>query len=53
MLVDLALGRRVAPAIGRFRSGLWMSSYETSLFFDEREAALERCTPVGVREVAR
>jgi carbamoyl-phosphate synthase large subunit len=53
MLVDLALGRKVAPAIGRFRAGLWMSSYETSLFFDERQAALERLTPVGVREAIR
>jgi carbamoyl-phosphate synthase large subunit len=53
MLVDLALGRRVAPAIGRFRAGLWMSSYETSLFFDERDAALEKLTPVGVREALR
>jgi carbamoyl-phosphate synthase large subunit len=53
MLVDLALGRPVPPAIGQFRADLWMSSYETSLFFDERHAALERCTPVGVREVVR
>jgi hypothetical protein len=53
MLVDLALGRRAPPAIGRFRHGLWMSSYETSLFFGERHSALERCTPVGVREVVR
>jgi carbamoyl-phosphate synthase large subunit len=53
MLVDLALGRRVPSAIGQFRAGLWMSSYETSLFFEERQAALERCTPAGVREVVR
>jgi carbamoyl-phosphate synthase large subunit len=34
MLVDLAAGLRVAPAIGRFRDNLWMSSYETSVFLD-------------------
>lgn len=34
MLVDLAAGLRVAPAIGRFRDDLWMSSYETSVFLE-------------------
>ena len=34
MLVDLAAGLRVPPAIGRFRDNLWMSSYETSVFLD-------------------
>jgi carbamoyl-phosphate synthase large subunit len=34
MLVDLAAGLRVAPAIGRFRDDLWMASYETSVFLD-------------------
>jgi carbamoyl-phosphate synthase large subunit len=32
MLVDLALGRRVEPQIGGFQDGLWMTSYESSLF---------------------
>ncbi len=32
MTVDLALGRRVDPAIGMFRHDLWMTSYESSLF---------------------
>lgn len=32
MLVDLARGRRVRPAIGRYQADLWMSSYETSVF---------------------
>lgn len=40
MLVDLAAGRRVAPAIGRFRDGLWMANYEASVFLDEGRAAL-------------
>jgi carbamoyl-phosphate synthase large subunit len=32
LLVDLVRGRDVPPAIGRFRDGLWMTSYETSVF---------------------
>jgi carbamoyl-phosphate synthase large subunit len=35
LLVDLARGRRVEPSIGRFREGLWMTSYETSVFVSE------------------
>jgi carbamoyl-phosphate synthase large subunit len=35
MLVQLARGRRVDPAIGRFQDGLWMTSYETSVFVAE------------------
>jgi carbamoyl-phosphate synthase large subunit len=32
LLVELARGNRVAPAIGAFRHNLWMTSYETSVF---------------------
>lgn len=32
MLVQLARGRSVPPRIGRFQEGLWMTSYETSIF---------------------
>jgi carbamoyl-phosphate synthase large subunit len=43
MLVDLALGRRVVPRIGRFTDGLWMTSYEASLFLTaDRIDAFER-----------
>ena len=35
MLVELAAGRHVAPAIGRFRDRLWMTSYESSVFLDD------------------
>jgi carbamoyl-phosphate synthase large subunit len=42
-LVDLALGRPVAPAIGGFRSDLWMSSFEASLFLEPSQLVLERC----------
>jgi carbamoyl-phosphate synthase large subunit len=34
-LVQLARGRRVPPEIGRFQHGLWMTSYETSVFVPE------------------
>lgn len=34
MLLDLARGRRVAPAIGAFRPNLWMSNYEQPLFLE-------------------
>lgn len=39
MLVALAAGREVAPAIGRFIDNLWMTSYESSIFLDEEMAA--------------
>lgn len=34
MLVQLAQGMRVAPSIGQFVDGLWMTSYEASIFVD-------------------
>ena len=42
MLVRLAAGQRVAPAIGRFRDDLWMTNYEASVFLDGPRVALER-----------
>jgi carbamoyl-phosphate synthase large subunit len=42
MLVRLAAGQRVKPAIGRFRDNLWMTNYETSVFLDGGRVALER-----------
>lgn len=40
MLVDLAAGREVAPAIGRFRDQLWMTNYEASVFLTDGEVEL-------------
>jgi carbamoyl-phosphate synthase large subunit len=40
MLVDLAAGRAVAPAIGRFRDRLWMTNYEASVFLTDGEVEL-------------
>lgn len=35
-LVQLAMGRQVRPCLGQYTDGVYMSSYETSLFFTER-----------------
>lgn len=35
LLVELALGRRLAPRIGQFVPNLWMTSFETSLFLED------------------
>jgi carbamoyl-phosphate synthase large subunit len=40
MLLRLAMGRKVAPAIGAFRSDLWMTSFESSFFLDGETLAL-------------
>lgn len=42
MLVRLAAGHRLMPAIGRFKDDLWMTNYETSVFLDGGHVALER-----------
>ena len=40
MLVDLASGTTLAPAIGAFREGLWMTSYESSMFLHDSRVSL-------------
>jgi carbamoyl-phosphate synthase large subunit len=61
MLVDLALGRPVAPRIGRFTDGLWMTCFESGIFLtadhaealtapDERSSRVRRVP--DVQEVA-
>ena len=53
MLAQLALGRRVAPSIGRFRDHVWMTNYEASVFRNEADIKLEPFAPRGaVEEVA-
>jgi carbamoyl-phosphate synthase large subunit len=39
MLVELAVGRTVEPAIGAFTSDLWMTNYESSFFVDAARLA--------------
>ena len=52
MLVDLALNRSVPPSIGAFKSELWMSSFETSVFLDQPDQALQPCPRLAAAEVA-
>jgi carbamoyl-phosphate synthase large subunit len=47
MLLQLARGQRVLPAIGEFRHDLWMSNYEESVFL-ERDGATGRMTPARI-----
>jgi len=52
MVLALALGHTVHPAIGNFVGDLWMTSYESSIFLDnDRAATLQSCT-VRAAEVA-
>jgi len=39
MLVELAIGRAVKPAIGEFTADLWMTNYESSFFVDKARLA--------------
>lgn len=41
-LVELTLGRHVAPAIGAFTDGLWMTSFEEAFFLPEAASAILR-----------
>ena len=54
LLVELTLGRAVRPRIGEFQAGLWMSSYETSVFYQDGELAVRETPSSGpslLREV--
>jgi carbamoyl-phosphate synthase large subunit len=52
LLVDLARGRTVEPAIGRFRDGLWMSSFESSVFVADGSVGFSATAPAAISEVA-
>jgi carbamoyl-phosphate synthase large subunit len=53
MLVKLAMGRKVEPAIGAFRADLWMTSFESSFFLDGETLGLATLRgAVGEEEVA-
>jgi carbamoyl-phosphate synthase large subunit len=51
-LVELALGRDVAPSIGTFTDRLWMTSYETAIFLPDGDtpSLAEVRIPVGAAE---
>ena len=50
LLVQLARGRRVAPKIGWFQEGLWMTSYETSVFIAEQAIGFSASRPLTASE---
>jgi carbamoyl-phosphate synthase large subunit len=53
MLLTLAAGEAVPPSIGRFDAGLWMTSYEASMFVHEDRIKLHTLRPArAVGEVA-
>jgi carbamoyl-phosphate synthase large subunit len=53
LLIKMALGVDVQPALGDFKEGTWMTSYETSFFLDEASLRLPVCeAPPRIGEVA-
>jgi carbamoyl-phosphate synthase large subunit len=56
ILLELTMGRRVEPTIGRFRHDLWMTSYESSLFLNpgqlNRLLPAEAARPAQIEAVA-
>ncbi len=51
-LVEIALGHRVSPQIGRFQADLWMTSYEAAIFVDAVGLAPGRTPPAAIGDVA-
>jgi carbamoyl-phosphate synthase large subunit len=50
MLLKMAMGRKLQPSIGAFRSDLWMTSFESSFFLDGETlglSSLDRAVPMG------
>lgn len=52
MLVAMASGERVSPAIGRFEPGFWMTSYEAAIFLDDDRVAALRAGSPRLEDVA-
>jgi carbamoyl-phosphate synthase large subunit len=51
-LVDLALGRKVVPRIGRFSDDMWMTSYESSVFVAAGDIEEGRMPPLSIGDAA-
>jgi carbamoyl-phosphate synthase large subunit len=49
LLLKLALGLAVEPAIGRFKDNLWMTNYEASVFLDASQLRISSLSERGVR----
>jgi carbamoyl-phosphate synthase large subunit len=43
MLIKLAMGATLVPQVGEFREGVWMTSYEASVFLEEANLRLPVC----------
>jgi hypothetical protein len=43
MLISMAIGATIPPQIGAFREGVWMTSYEASVFLEEANLRLPVC----------
>jgi len=43
MLIRLAMGGTLTPQVGEFRAGVWMTSYEASVFLEESNLRLPVC----------
>lgn len=52
MLVELTLGQSVVPCIGEFTDGLWMTSYESSVFLTDEQANALTVLPERHEDVA-
>ena len=50
-LIEMRLGRKVRPALGKFTDGLLMSCYETAVFLAPRAAAYGHADQVSVEVV--
>lgn len=46
LMVEMVLGRRVHPAIGAFDADLWMTNYETAMFFSSGELDVQEQLPM-------
>jgi carbamoyl-phosphate synthase large subunit len=52
MLIELARGRRVLPALGRYQPDLWMTSYEASVFVAADRIGFDAAPERPIAEVA-
>jgi carbamoyl-phosphate synthase large subunit len=49
MLIRLAMGATLTPHVGEFREGVWMTSYEASVFLEESNLRLPVCPDAEAR----
>jgi carbamoyl-phosphate synthase large subunit len=49
MLITMAMGTTIPPQVGEFRDGVWMTSYEASVFLEETNLRLPVCPGTEAR----